>query len=85
MGVELRDTIVSAIGQADDTVLLSNNIYDVNNLLSLTFDFCSKYQVELCPEKTSFFNKKKLPLYSISEGYLPYYDWHHLYTILRMC
>ena len=52
MGVDMRHTVVSAIGQADDTVLLSNNIHDLQNLLHLTLNFCSKYHVELCAEKT---------------------------------
>ena len=52
LGVTMRDITISAIGQADDTVLVSNNPYDIGNLLSLTLTFCSKYQVNICPEKT---------------------------------
>ena len=44
--------VVSAIGQADDTVLLSNDIFSLFYLLKLSSIFCTKYQVELCAEKT---------------------------------
>ena len=43
---------VSGIGQADDTALVSNNLHSLNFLLHLTFDFCKKYQVQLCSDKT---------------------------------
>ena len=53
LGVRLsRDIVVSAIGQADDTVLLSNNLHSLQNLLELTLHYCSRYNVELCPGKT---------------------------------
>ena len=52
LGVLMKDITISAIGDADDTVLLSNNIHDLNHLLELSLDFCSKYQVQLCAEKT---------------------------------
>ena len=44
--------MVSSIGQADDTLLLSNDIVKLNYLLILTFIFCSKFMVSLCAEKT---------------------------------
>ena len=64
MGINMRDLTVSGIGQADDTVLLANNIHDLQNLLDLTVEFCTKYQVELCAEKTKLqaFCTKKLSL-----------------------
>ena len=43
---------VSCVGQADDTCLISNNIYHLFYLLELTKIFCQKYQVELCADKT---------------------------------
>ena len=43
---------VSSVGQADDTCLVSNNVYHLFYLLELTKIFCSKYQVELCADKT---------------------------------
>ena len=52
LGVPLGPTIVSCIGQADDCVLISNDIHSLSCLLTLTSLFCSKYQVDLCSEKT---------------------------------
>ena len=53
LGVELsRDTVVSAIGQADDTVLLSNNLHSLQNLLRLSLYYCQRSNVELCSDKT---------------------------------
>ena len=43
---------ISAIGQADDTALISNSIQKLYYLLKLTKIFCDKYQVKLCAEKT---------------------------------
>ena len=48
LGVSLPGgTKVSAVGQADDTILVSDDIYAVQNLLELTNFFCHKYGVEL--------------------------------------
>ena len=47
-----RFETVSAIGQADDTILVSNSIQKLQNLLQLTLYFCTKYNVKLCTEKT---------------------------------
>ena len=52
LGVPLGKLTVSAIGQADDTVLVSNDIGFLSSLLSLTVFFCEKYLVQLCPDKT---------------------------------
>ena len=53
LGVQLNnDIVISGIGQADDTLLVSNNIQNLKHLLHLTNIFCSKYQVQLCAEKT---------------------------------
>ena len=53
LGVTLPGNItVSAVGQADDTILISDDIYALQNLLQLTMHFCLKYGVELCVEKT---------------------------------
>ena len=52
LGVPLGNLTISGIGQADDTLLLTNNIQKLFYLLELTKLFCSKYQVELCAEKT---------------------------------
>ena len=53
LGVKLaRNLIVSCIGQAADTFLLSNSLHSLQNLLQLTLYFCRKYNVELCTDKT---------------------------------
>ena len=53
LGVSLGPSLtISGIGQADDTLLVSNNIHALSNILKLTKIFCSKYQVNLCSEKT---------------------------------
>ena len=53
LGVSLPGNVtISAIGQADDTILTSNNIHALQCLLQLTLHFCAKYNVELCVEKT---------------------------------
>ena len=43
---------VSSIGQADDTLLMSNDIVNLSYLFKLNDDFCSTYLVENCAEKT---------------------------------
>ena len=48
----LPDLDVAAIGQADDCVLVADNISSLKNLLTLTIDYCKKYHVMLAPEKT---------------------------------
>ena len=52
LGVSLGNLKISAIGQADDTVLLSNNIQNLQFLLYLTEMFCKRYHVTICAEKT---------------------------------
>ena len=52
LGVNIGNIHVAAIGQADDVVLLSNDMYSLSNLLSLTMLYCSKYHVKLSHEKT---------------------------------
>ena len=52
LGVHLGTATISAIGQADDSALLSNDIHSLNNLLLLTLEYCQRYNVTLVPEKT---------------------------------
>ena len=51
-GVELGPVVISAIGQADDVVLLSNEPYALQGLIELTEYYCKKYHVILTTEKT---------------------------------
>ena len=50
--IHLQYLIVPSIGQADDTILTSNNIHALQCLLQLTLHFYQRYNVELCVEKT---------------------------------
>ena len=52
LGVQLGNLVVSSIGQADDTVLISNDIHYLFFLLQLTNIYCDKNQVQLCAEKS---------------------------------
>ena len=52
-GVYLGDKlVVSAVRQADDVVLCSNNIYMLFNLLSLALEYCEQFIVKICADKT---------------------------------
>ena len=64
LGVRLGEQIISGIGIADDTALLSNNIHKLQNLLMLSEAFCKRFQVKLCAEKTKLlvFATKKMKL-----------------------
>ena len=44
--------MISGVGQADDVLLLSNNIFNLSNILHLTLKYCEDYCVELCADKT---------------------------------
>ena len=41
-----------ALGQADDCVVSANKISNLSNILLLTKEYCKKYSVTLCEEKT---------------------------------
>ena len=60
LGVSVGPVDVAAVGQADDVVLISNDVHYLNFLLQLTLDYCKKYHVTLAPEKTKLvaFSKK---------------------------
>ena len=52
LGTHLHGLQVAAIGQADDCVLVSDDLLSLKYLLELTLDYCKKYHVQLAPEKT---------------------------------
>ena len=64
LGVKIGNLIISGIGQADDTALLSNDIYKLLLLLRLSQAFCERHHVKLCAEKTKLqvFATKKMRL-----------------------
>ena len=53
--------MVSAVGQADDVMLASNDLDNLRLLVKLTEIYCSKYRVKLVPSKT------KLMAYSTAD------------------
>ena len=52
LGVSLGKLSVGAIGQADDTVLMSNDLEYLSHLLDLSILFCRKSLVEISADKT---------------------------------
>ena len=52
LGVHFENSIISAVGQADDTVLVSNSLHHLQYLLLLSEAFCSRNQVKLSATKT---------------------------------
>ena len=55
LGVQLggaQPQVISAIAQADDVCLLTNDIFSLQNLLQLSLSYCKKYHVTLSAEKT---------------------------------
>ena len=57
-GVPLGPVTISALGQADDVPLVSNDLHALQGLLDLSLYYCKKYHVSLSTEKT------KLQVYS---------------------
>ena len=43
LGVNVGPVHVASIGQADDVVLLSDNIHNLSNLLQLSLDYCDNH------------------------------------------
>ena len=52
LGVTVMNEVVAAICQADDTVLVSNDVRQLQLLLQLSLAYCEKYQVRLSASKT---------------------------------
>ena len=52
LGIDMGSGILSDIGLADDTALLSDSLSKLAGLLHLTVEYCQQYHVELVPEKT---------------------------------
>ena len=51
LGVDIGSCVVSAVGQADDVVLVANSLDDLLLLVRLTEVYCEKYRVKLQPDK----------------------------------
>ena len=52
LGVNIESSVISAVGQADDVILLVNDLYDLRLLVKLTENYCEKFRVKLEPGKT---------------------------------
>ena len=68
LGVNIKSSVISSVGLADDVVDLANTIDDLRLLVALTVSYCKKYRVKLVPSKTKlmvFTNDEKN-----SEAYL---------------
>ena len=53
LGVDMGDSlVVSAVGQADDSVLISNDISKLQHILQLVLEYCRKFNVQLSSSKT---------------------------------
>ena len=52
LGVDIGSGVISAVGQADDVLLMSNDLYSLQLLVRLTEEYCLKYRVQLEPKKT---------------------------------
>ena len=51
LGVDCKAAVVSCVGQADDTILLSDDIFKLAGLVFLAEEYCSEFHVTLVPEK----------------------------------
>ena len=71
----LGPIVVSGVGQADDSALVSNDLHSLNFLLQLTNDFCRKYQVQLSSDKT------KLLVYHRKDQQATVDYWQHINPI----
>ena len=52
LGADIGSAVISAVGQADDIILISNDIHNLLLLVKMTEDYCEKYRVKLEPKKT---------------------------------
>ena len=52
LGIPLGPVTVSAIGQADDVVLIANDLHSLQSLLELSLYYCRKYNVSLSNDKS---------------------------------
>ena len=51
-GASVYSNTVAAIGQADDSALVSHDLTSLQHLLSLSLEYCREYQVQLSTSKT---------------------------------
>ena len=52
LGVDIGSQVIAAIGQADDVMLVAPSLFNLQLLLTLTEQYCTKFRVKLEPSKT---------------------------------
>ena len=52
LGVEIGSGVIAAVGQADDVVLVAPSLYNLQLLVTLTEEYCTKFRVKLEASKT---------------------------------
>ena len=77
LGVDIVSSTVSAIGQADDVILVSDDIFNLKLLVGLTLDYCANYRVKLVPSKI-----KLLPVYH--NRHLPLIDYAEIVNRIKI-
>ena len=53
LGVDLTSNVISSIGLADDTALLSNSLSKLSGLLHLTDEYCKQYSLHVYRQRLS--------------------------------
>ena len=95
LGINLGSHVVSSIGQADDSALVANDVFSLQNLLQLTLEYCQRNNVTLVPEKTKLlafcpigqeqcveYSKMRSPI-NINDNYIPFTDSAEHVGVLR--
>ena len=52
LGVDIKSSVISSVGQADDVIHVANTIDNLRLLVTITEAYCKKYRVKLVPSKT---------------------------------
>ena len=65
LGVDIESQVISGVGQADDVMLASSSLYNLQLLVALTEQYCAKFRVKLEPSKT-----KLLVYYPPSQSFI---------------
>ena len=75
LGVDMGSVVVSSIGQADDTALVSNSLPKLAGLLQLAIEYCKSYHAELVAEKTKLlvYSPSAQSIFIISSSFLTLY------------
>ena len=52
LGVDIKSSVISSVGQADDVIHVANTIDNLRLLVTIPEAYCKKYRVKLVPSKT---------------------------------